>query len=171
MVNITFQQIEAFLAVAEHLNLTDTAGIMFISQSALSKIITRLENGIGVKLFIRENRGVSLSKEGGYLYEMFKQPYKTMVKAIGEAQGMRRRPLRSLRIGCPGTYDYNSDYDIVKKIIAEYIDKHQDIEVSETIYESESQKEALLFSEVDIIICQGFVVSSLKDVSYMEIIP
>ncbi len=171
MLNLTFQQIEAFMAVAEHLNLTDTAGIMYISQSALSKTISRLERAAGVKLFVRESRGVSLTKEGRYLYEAFQQPFKAMVRAVNEARAMQRRPKRSLRLGLPETYDYNSDYDCIKRKVLEYMELHPDVELSETIYGSEGLKEALLYSEIDMAISQGFVVGALKDVSSVKLTP
>ena len=41
---------------------------MYISQPALSKIILRLEAGVGTPLFIRKSHGVELTSEGEYLY-------------------------------------------------------------------------------------------------------
>ena len=169
MPNITFQQLEAFLTAAERLSLTEAASALYISQSALSKTITRLETSTGLRLFNRENRGVSLTAEGKFLYSSIKEPANDIIKAIAEARMIRDKPSSSLRIGCTSSYDYNFDYNPAKKAVSEFRAAYPDIKVSETIYEIDSLRQALIFSTVDIIISQSFVVSDIKDVNSMEI--
>jgi DNA-binding transcriptional LysR family regulator len=163
--DITFQQLEAFLTAAERLNLTETADMMFISQSALSKIITRLEVSIGVKLFVRENRGVSLTAEGRYLYDTLKKPLEGIAQAISVAQSMQKQLRQDLHIGCTSAYDYNSDYSPVKHAVKEYRDTYPYIDVVETILEPDLLRQALIFSNVDVIVSQSFLVDGLRDVT------
>ena len=47
------KQLKYFIAVADSLNITQTAKNMYISQQALSNHISKLENNLGVKLFER----------------------------------------------------------------------------------------------------------------------
>lgn len=58
-----------FLSVAENGNITKAADELFISQPAVSKAIHKLEENLGVTLFIRSTRGVKLTYEGKILYD------------------------------------------------------------------------------------------------------
>lgn len=62
--NITFKQVEAFLAVARTLNFSRAADLVYLSQPALSANIRRLEDAIGARLFDRDTRSVALSAAG-----------------------------------------------------------------------------------------------------------
>lgn len=56
-------QLECFLMVADCLNFTKAAESLKITQPAVSHQIRALEDELGVKLFIRTNKRVSLTKE------------------------------------------------------------------------------------------------------------
>ena len=58
------EQITYFLSVAEHGNITAAAKSLYISQPALSKQITLLEQEVGLPLFERQARGVVLTQAG-----------------------------------------------------------------------------------------------------------
>jgi DNA-binding transcriptional LysR family regulator len=62
--NITFKQIDAFLAVARTSSFSKAARLVHLSQPALSTTIRRLEEAIGARLFDRSTRAVSLSPVG-----------------------------------------------------------------------------------------------------------
>lgn len=155
MYNITFQQLETFFAVAERLNISETANSMYISQSALSKTIHRLEEGLGLKLFLRSNRGLMLTKEGEYLYNELRGPYGTMCKNIMNAKNMLENKV--LRIGYPSTYDSSDDYDKLKQLIKDYASKHPDIELVEVLYDFSQLKHVLIYGDVDIAFSHDFV--------------
>ena len=57
-------QLECFLAVAETLNFSKAAEMVNISQPAVSHQISSLEAELGVRLFLRTNKSVQLTKEG-----------------------------------------------------------------------------------------------------------
>jgi len=171
MFNITFQQLEVFLAAAEHLNLSETASAMYISQSAISKIISRMEVGIGVQLFKREHRGVSLTEEGRQLYNNIKKPFEIIVSSIASVQNIDTTEKAWLRIGCADAYFHSTEYDFIRGAISEFIEDHPVVDITETIYESESLRNALIFDEVDIIITQAYVASGMKDVNIIRLAP
>ena len=66
--NITLQQIQVFLTVAEHGSFSNAAKNLFITQPAISKLIKRLEDELNTELFIRGNRSVTMTKSGEYYY-------------------------------------------------------------------------------------------------------
>ncbi len=58
------KNLQAFLATAEHLNFTHAAQSLNMTQGAISRQIQSLEDLIGVSLFFRQARGLSLTPEG-----------------------------------------------------------------------------------------------------------
>lgn len=58
-----------FIAVAEEKSITAAAKKLYISQPAVSAAMNKLEAQLGVRLFSRGNRGITLTGEGKMLYE------------------------------------------------------------------------------------------------------
>ena len=63
------RQVQYFHAVVQTGSFTEAAEECFISQSAISQQIKALENDLGVKLLVRENRSFHLTEAGEYLYQ------------------------------------------------------------------------------------------------------
>lgn len=63
------KQLKYFHTVVRTGSFTEAAEECFISQSAISQQIKALENDLGVKLLIRENRSFHLTEAGEYLYQ------------------------------------------------------------------------------------------------------
>lgn len=61
---MTLQQLRYFIEAAGCGSMSEAAGRLFISQPSLSNAIRELESELGLTLFIRSNRGASLSPEG-----------------------------------------------------------------------------------------------------------
>lgn len=74
---MTIQQLKYILAVAEVGSVTEAAKQLFISQPSLSNSIKETEKEIGITVFIRSRRGVTLTKEGteflGYARQVLQQ--------------------------------------------------------------------------------------------------
>lgn len=63
---------KVFFTVASCKNISKAAEILFISQPAISKSIKKLEEAIGIPLFIRNSRGVRLTNEGSIFFDYVK---------------------------------------------------------------------------------------------------
>ena len=62
-----------FVATAQEFNMTRAAQKLLVSQPALSRQIADLEDELGVKLFNRQPRHLTLTPAGQYLYEQAKE--------------------------------------------------------------------------------------------------
>ena len=69
---MNFYELEAFLALAKTLHFGKTASKLNMSPSALTRLIPRLEEELGVSLFDRNNRQIYLTDQGK-IFEKFAQ--------------------------------------------------------------------------------------------------
>ena len=61
------RQLEYFAAVARHRHFTRAADELYVTQSALSQQVRRLEDELGIALLLRTSRGVELTPTGADL--------------------------------------------------------------------------------------------------------
>lgn len=90
-----------FCAAAEQKSFSGAAKELYITQSAVSQAIGQLEAQIGVCLFLRSSKGVSLSTEGKMLYEYIRSALGLITTAEEKLQRMAKLELGELNI-CAG---------------------------------------------------------------------
>lgn len=81
IMNIDLELYRIFCEVVKYKNISKTAENMYISQSAVTQSIQKLENVLGGKVFYRNKNGVELTEEGKNLYEYIKNSIETMSNA------------------------------------------------------------------------------------------
>lgn len=94
-----FSQIRYFLAVAEHLNFTNAADACAVSQPALSKAISKLEETLGGELFDRSSHQVMLTEFGRVMRVQFELIEDSRRMALQAAKKAASVPTRKLNIG------------------------------------------------------------------------
>ncbi len=82
--NIT--QMKYFITVAKCLNFTKAAEILFITQPALSRQISAIENELNMQLFVRSNRYVRLTPPAAVLLPEFEKIYNDYNLAVANAR-------------------------------------------------------------------------------------
>ena len=102
-VESTLSSYRIFNAVAEAGNLSKAAKELLISQPAISKAVSKLEQSLSVKLFTRNSRGVKLTEEGALLYEYTCSAFEAL--RLGEESIKQRHSLGMghLKIGVSTT--------------------------------------------------------------------
>jgi DNA-binding transcriptional LysR family regulator len=167
--DITLQQIETFLAVAEQRCFSAAAKSLYISQPALSKIIRRFENSIGSQLFVRKNHRIELTKEGEYLYTEFEPLYSKMNQTLLNVGRLSDAPGKVLRLACHTSYNYTRDFSSFGRTVRQYKEKYPNITVNEELFEFNELRNVLIVGDVDVIFAVSFVFADLKIASFKKI--
>lgn len=98
-------EIETFLAVWEHSNIAHAANQLYIGQGTASSRVLRLEEELGVQLFVRQKglRNVVLTPEGEYFLPLAQQ----MLSLWQQAQHIKNRLIfQELRVAAIDTLNH-----------------------------------------------------------------
>lgn len=101
--NIQLSLYHVFNCVAEVGNISHAAKQLYVSQPAVSKAITTLEENMNTKLFIRNSRGVKLTEEGQLLYQYTKEAFDILRQGEERMQRMKELGVGNLKIGVSAT--------------------------------------------------------------------
>lgn len=85
------RKFETFIKIVELGNITKAAVELGYSQSAISHVVSSLENELNIKLLIRDRQGVRLTNEGVELFPTIKkivQEKKNLLNQISELQNL-----------------------------------------------------------------------------------
>ncbi len=93
------KRLRQFLAVAELKSLSRAAERLFVSQPALTQTMKKLEQELGVPLFRRSGRGITLTAYGDKLLEQTRIMQRVHENAMLEIARLRDHRERELRIG------------------------------------------------------------------------
>jgi DNA-binding transcriptional LysR family regulator len=121
----------AFVVVAEERNFTRAAAKLGLSQSALSQIVRRLEERLGIPLLARTTRSVAPTEAGERLVRTLSPMLHDLDQSIADLSEFRDKPAGTIRITtvehaaktilCPALTKLLSEYpDITVEIIVDY---------------------------------------------------
>lgn len=98
---MTIFQLECFYALAQSLNFTQTAIHQFITQPALSRSISSLEQELNIKLINRTTHRVTLTPAGKVFSAKCKKVIEAYQDSIMSAQLATQNLIGSIRLGLP----------------------------------------------------------------------
>ena len=96
-------QYKIFYEVAKAGNISKAAKELYISQPAISKAISKLEDSLGLSLFTRSSRGVQLTSEGEILFEHTREAFDALDRGEQELKRIQDFDIGHLRIGVSNT--------------------------------------------------------------------
>ena len=111
-------QLECFISVAEHLNFSRASEELKITQPAVSHQIRALENELGVTLFNRTSKSVTLTEEGIMFLPDAQLILKTALSAR-ERLG-RHEHFFSFEVGCHNYLELNLLPPVFRRLTEEY---------------------------------------------------
>lgn len=123
---ITLRQIEAFRAIMISGSVTQAGNLLFVSQPAISRMLTDLERTVGFKLFTRANRVLKPTEEGLALYEEVDRAFIGLNQIEQAATSIRQYHRGNFRL-----ITINSlASTIMADLIARFFEHYPDIAVS-----------------------------------------
>ena len=85
--NITFRQLRVFTEVARHNSVQRASEVLHLTPQAVSMQLREIESQVGLRLFDRQGRGLSLSMAG----EQFLMQARRMLALLKETQDLMAR--------------------------------------------------------------------------------
>lgn len=122
---MTLQQLRYFLAACRHGSFTGAADSLFIAQPSLAEQIRRLEGELGVRLFVRTGRRLTLTDSGARL-----RPHAERVIASIEAAEAAVKVTKDLGGGTAslGTFGVGYRY-MVEEVVSTFVARHPNVSV------------------------------------------
>ncbi|QWW67317.1 LysR family transcriptional regulator [Rhizobium sp. WYJ-E13] len=152
----TLRQIQYFVAVAEQGSVTRAAQNLSISQSSITEALKELENDLGVVLFERHPRGLSITHNGHQFLRHATKILASVSDARTSFSGQQNIPSGTLNIGVTSLV---AGY-VLSDLLARYRRACPGVEVS-AIEDNGSYLEHLLIGgELDVAV---MVISNLRD--------
>jgi DNA-binding transcriptional LysR family regulator len=162
---MNIQQLRYFVEVAEHLNFTEASKHLYIGQPSLSRQIAELEREIGVCLFIRNKRSVTLTPAGSVLLKKAQTIIALSVEAIDLTRKAGRGLIGSLSIG------YFMEISTLPRLMSELHGKYPDTVIMVHRYSWGELSEALIHGDVDIAFTYSFGLENMPEIAYRTLFP
>lgn len=121
--------LEAFLAVADHESFTAGAVALSTTPSVLSRAVTRLENRLGGQLLRRSTRQVKLTDAGRQYLEQARAAFVLLGDAEREMQGKADTVKGRIRMSVPTSYGHHR----VPAVLARFMQKYPNVRVEVNI--------------------------------------
>lgn len=140
------RQIEYLQAVVECGNFYTAAEKCYVSQSAISQQIKKLEDELGVRLLDRHNRTFTLTPAGEHFYHKSLIIRSDIEQLVRETKRFEANAVFTLRLGCYKGY-HGSEFSNAVSLFSE---KYPKINVQVTIGSHEELYHAMECGEVDL---------------------
>ena len=110
---MTFQQLQYFLEVHRTGSVTKAAKNLFVSYPSVSVAIANIEKELGVELFARGPKGLTLTEQGQHVLEHAN----TITQAYMQMNNLRQKGRRAVRINA-------GDYDTIGRAFAKLVEEY-----------------------------------------------
>lgn len=120
--NLDIPGLQAFVRIAELGSFHQAAEALHLSQSALSRRISKLEEGLGVRLLDRTTRKVRLTAVGRDFLPQARRLIEELAQSLDGLRDMAKRGAGQVSIACVPT----AAFTVLPAVIRDYSAKHPD---------------------------------------------
>ena len=139
------RHIRAFLKIAETRNFTRAASDLHVSQSALTVQVQQLEESLGVRLFDRNKRGVTLTAAGKDVFGPLQRLFNDAQNIVEHARDLSSASTGFVSIAALPTVCAGP----LPELVRTFLESHPGIRVQISDVIAERVREAVLKREVD----------------------
>jgi DNA-binding transcriptional LysR family regulator len=125
------QQFVAFAETARHGGFAAAARRVGVAPSTLAKAVGRLEASLGVKLFHRTTRQVTLTPDGERLFGRCQRVLAEIENLEAEASGTRTEPTGTLRVDLPVYYGRRYVLPLLAQLLRRHPGLHLDVRLTD----------------------------------------
>lgn len=104
--DVLLGSIELFCLAAEAGSFTAAANLAGVTPAAVSRSVARLEQRLGVRLFVRSTRSIRLTEGGTAYFEECRAALALLTEAERRVSGAQVQPSGTVRISVPTTYGH-----------------------------------------------------------------
>lgn len=119
-------QLKTFVAVARGGSITRAAELVHLSQPAVSAHVKAIEDALGLSLFERTSRGMSLTPEGQRLLVKAEQALAAHQELLDEAARTKQRLVGKLRLGAGS----HCSPEVVGRLLTTLSERFPDVEIA-----------------------------------------
>lgn len=147
MKNATFRQLRVFNEVARHLSFARAAESLHLTPPAITMQIKELEGHVGIPLFERQGKKVSLTTTGEYMLVYARKILATLKDAEDAVARLQRAETGRLTVGMVGTAKY-----FMMQLLSQFRQRHAGVDLQLAIGNREQLVRMLQANEVDIAV-------------------
>jgi DNA-binding transcriptional LysR family regulator len=123
---VDIYQLKTFVAVAREGSITRASELLHLSQPAVSAHIKAIEDAVGLALFERNARGMSLTRDGARLLDKAEHALGAHRELLEEARRIKGALTGTLRLGATST----SSGEAVGEVLAALAERCPEVEVA-----------------------------------------
>ena len=143
---LNLRQIEAFKAVIEHGTVSRAAQALYVSQPAVSKLLTHLEEETGLSLFERVRGKLVPTGHGMRLYQEVERVFSGLKQVEQAVESIRRDEQRHLRIGVKPALSGS----FIRRVTMRFLDTHPDVRLTIATRSSRLVVDWLMTRKIDV---------------------
>jgi DNA-binding transcriptional LysR family regulator len=143
---IELRHLRAFVVVADELNFTRAASRLHLGQQTLSAQISQLEARLGVRLFERSTRRVTLTPAGTALHERIPGLLNALQDSLDAARQADRGEIGQLRVGLAAT----GTLELTARILRRFAELRPRVGVSVLSFDFREPSGGLRSDETDV---------------------
>jgi len=147
MINLSLRQLRSFVAAARHLSFARAAEELHLTAPAVSMQIRELETALGLPVFERTGRAVTLTTTGEYLLVYARRVLNTLKEAEDTIARLRGLQAGRISIGMVGTAQY-----FLPRLLAQFRTEHPGVDVRLSVGNRDQLGRQLHDREIDLAI-------------------
>ena len=133
-------QLKAFIAVARHGGFAKAAQQQNVAPSSITRAVSRLEDSVGVRLFQRTTRRVSLTEAGEDFLARIAPAVEEIAGAVSDLENEHNKPSGVLRVGASVAYGQKILTPRLPAFVSLYPDVHLELILNDSVSDLVSER-------------------------------